>query len=132
MSFNKITCVGNIGKDPVLRYTPQGMAVCDFSVATSSGKRDEEKTMWFRVTAWGSTAEFCAKYLTKGKLVYVDGTLSVEEWHDKERGPQFSLKVNANTVQALGAKNETALADEETSKSEAVAAKPGEDTDIPF
>ncbi len=84
MSFNKIIVVGNLGRDPELRYTPQGNAVCDFSVATNEKKRDKAGEMqnvvtWFRVTLWGKQAENASKYLTKGSPVYIEGRLQNSE-----------------------------------------------------
>src|SRR5215510_2152514 len=89
MSFNKITIVGYLGRDPELRYTPQGTAVCNFSVATTEKRRNargetEEHTIWFRVTAWGRQAEVANEYLAKGRQVYVDGRLRLEEYTDRE------------------------------------------------
>lgn len=97
MSFNKITVVGNLGKDPELRYTPQGNAVCNFSVATNEKRRDkggdfQDVTTWFRITLWGKQAENASKYLTKGSPIYVEGRLRVEEWSDKDgKTPWLSL-----------------------------------------
>ncbi len=75
MSFNKIIVVGNLGRDPELRYTPQGSAVCSFSMATSEKRRDkggdmQDVTTWFRVTLWEKKAELASKYLTKGSSVH--------------------------------------------------------------
>ena len=80
MSFNKIIVVGNLGRDPELRYTPQGDAVCDFSIAVNDRKKDkagefQDTTTWFRVTLWRRLAENASKYLTKGKQVYIEGRL---------------------------------------------------------
>ena len=82
MSFNKIIIVGNLGKDPELRYTPQGVAVCDFSMATNEKKRDksgefQEVATWFRVTLWRNQAENAAKYLKKGSQVFIEGRLGL-------------------------------------------------------
>jgi single-strand DNA-binding protein len=89
MSSNKITIVGYLGRDPELRYTPQGTAVCNMSIATTEKRRDasgetEEHTIWFRVTAWGRQAELAAEYLAKGRQVYVEGRLRREEYTDRE------------------------------------------------
>ena len=73
--FQKIMIIGNLGRDPELRYTPQGSPVCNFDVATNKGKGDEQVTCWFRVTAWGSLAENCNQYLAKGRQVLVEGEL---------------------------------------------------------
>jgi single-strand DNA-binding protein len=107
MSFNKITIVGYLGRDPELRYTPQGMAVCNFSVATTEKRKNvagetEEHTIWFRVTAWGRQAEVAAEYLAKGRQVYVEGRLRREEYTDREGIQRTSLEVNASDIHFLG------------------------------
>ena len=106
MSFNKIIIIGNLGRDPELSYTPQGTAVCKFSVATNERRRDkageqQDITTWFRVTAWGKQAENISKYLSKGRKVYLEGRLHVEEWTDREGKPRQSLEVNASDVQFI-------------------------------
>ena len=106
MSFNKIIIVGNLGRDPELRYTPQGTAVCNFSVATNERRRDkageqQDITTWFRVNAWGRQAENVSKYLSKGRRVYVQGRLHVEEWTDRDGKARYTLEVNASDVQFL-------------------------------
>jgi len=106
MSFNKIIIVGNLGRDPELSYTPQGTAVCKFSVATNERRRDkageqQDITTWFRVTAWGKQAENISRYLSKGRKVYLEGRLHVEEWTDREGKPRQSLEVNASDVQFI-------------------------------
>ena len=84
MSFNKVILVGNLGRDPELRYTPQGTPVCSFSMATNERRKDkagemQDQTTWFRVTLWGRQAETASQYLTKGRPVYIEGRLRVEE-----------------------------------------------------
>ncbi|HLM03435.1 MAG TPA: single-stranded DNA-binding protein [Pyrinomonadaceae bacterium] len=106
MSFNKITIVGNLGRDPELRYTPQGNAVCNFSVATNEKRRDrngemQDITTWFRITLWGKQAENASKYLTKGSPVYVEGRLKVEEWTDRDGKGRYTLEVNATDMQFI-------------------------------
>jgi single-strand DNA-binding protein len=106
MSYNKIHIIGNLGRDPELSYTPQGTAVCKFSVATNERRRDkageqQDITTWFRVTVWGKQAENVSKYLSKGRKVYLEGRLHVEEWTDREGKPRQSLEVNASEVQFL-------------------------------
>lgn len=107
MSFNKIIIVGNLGRDPELRYTPQGTAVCSFSVATSERKKSaagdqQEITTWFRVTLWDKKAEVASKYLTKGSPVYIEGRLRVEEYTDRDGKPRQSLEVQATEMQFIG------------------------------
>jgi len=113
MSFNKITIVGYLGRDPELRYTPQGTAVCNMSIATTEKRRNaggetEEHTIWFRVTAWGRQAELAAEYLAKGRQVYVEGRLRREEYTDREGIQRTSLEVNASDIQFLGQRADTA------------------------
>jgi single-strand DNA-binding protein len=107
MSFNKIIIVGNLGRDPELRYTPQGDAVCNFSVAVNEKKRDkagelQDITTWFRVTLWRRQAENAAKYLTKGSPIYIEGRLHVEEWTDRDGNNRHTLEVSASDMQFLG------------------------------
>jgi len=107
MSFNKVIVVGNLGRDPELRYTPQGTPLCTFSIASnerrkSSTGEQQDVTTWFRVTVWGRQAETAAQYLTKGKSVFVEGRLHVEEWTDKDGKPRYTLELNATDVQFIG------------------------------
>lgn len=107
MSFNKIILVGNLGKDPELRYTPQGTAVCSFTMATNEKRRDKSGEFqniatWFKVTLWGNQAEVASKYLTKGKPVYIEGRLRIEEWTDRDGNNRQSLEVNGTDMQFLG------------------------------
>ena len=112
MSFNKIILVGNLGRDPELRYTPQGVAVCDFSMATNERKRDksgeyQDVPTWFRVTLWRNQAENASKYLKKGNPVYIEGRLSLEEWTDREGNTRQTLAVQATDMHFIsGGKNE--------------------------
>ena len=106
MSFNKIIVVGNLGRDPELRYTPQGTAVCSFTVATNERRKDragepQDVTTWFRVNVWGKQAENVSKYLSKGRSVYVEGRLHVDEWSDREGKQRYTLEVNASDVQFI-------------------------------
>lgn len=110
MSFNKITIIGNLGRDPELRYTPQGDAVCDFSVAVNDRKKDksgefQDVTTWFKVTFWGKQGENASKYLTKGRQVYVEGRLQLEEWTDRDGNPRQTLAIRGSELQFIGEKN---------------------------
>lgn len=107
MSFNKIILVGNLGRDPELRYTPQGTPVCSFTLATNERRKDkagdsQDVTTWFRVTLWGRQAETASQYLTKGRPVYVEGRLRVEEWTDRDGKPRHTLEVHATDMQFIG------------------------------
>jgi single-strand DNA-binding protein len=105
-SFNKITIVGYLGRDPEIRYTSQGTAVCDFSVASTERRKDkagelQEITTWFRISLFGRQAEIAHQYLTKGRQVYVEGTLSQREWTDKDGATRTSLEVRGSDIQFL-------------------------------
>ena len=107
MSFNKIIVVGNLGRDPELRYTPQGSAVCSFSMATNEKRRDkagemQDVTTWFRVTLWNKQAENASKYLTKGSPVYIEGRLRLEEWTDRDGNNRYTLEVQGSEMHFLG------------------------------
>ncbi|PYS97840.1 MAG: single-stranded DNA-binding protein [Acidobacteria bacterium] len=152
MSFNKIIIVGNLGRDPELRYTPQGVAVCNFSLATNEKKRDksgelQDVTTWFRVTLWRNQAENAAKYLTKGRPVYIEGRLGVEEWTDRDGKSRYTLEVQATDMQFISAGPRTegdeeysgggpaefaGPADRSTGAATASAPAPSGDDDIPF
>jgi len=106
MSFNKIIIIGNLGRDPELRYTPQGDAVCNFSVAVNDKRRDktgelQDTTTWFRVTLWRRQAENASKYLTKGSPIYIEGRLKVEEWTDRDGKNRYTLEVQATDMQFI-------------------------------
>lgn len=114
MSFNKITIVGYLGRDPELKHTPQGHAVCKFSVATTEKRKNaqgeaEELTTWFRVTVWGRQAELANEYLSKGRQVYLEGRLRLEEYVDREGHTRISPEVTALDIQFLGQRNEAEL-----------------------
>ena len=111
MSFNKIIVVGNLGRDPELRYTPQGNAVCSFTMATNEKRRDkagemQDVTTWFKITLWGKQAETASKYLSKGRPVYIEGRLRIEEWTDRDNNNRFTLEVNATDMQFISAGRE--------------------------
>ena len=111
-NLNSVHLIGNLTRDPEVRYTPKGTAVCDLSLAINrvlppeqeSGERREETT-YVDVTLWGKTAENAGKYLAKGRSVFVDGRLALETWDDKQTGQKRSrLKVVAESLQFLGPK----------------------------
>jgi single-strand DNA-binding protein len=111
MSFNKITLVGNLGRDPELRYTPQGTPVCSFTLATNERRKDragenQDVTTWFRVTLWGRQAETASQYLSKGRPVYIEGRLRVEEWTDKDGKQRHTLEVHATDMQFIGGRGD--------------------------
>lgn len=104
--MNKIIVIGNLGRDPEMRYTPSGQGVTSFSVAssrrytTSSGEQREE-TEWFNVNAWGRLAELCNQYLTKGQQVYVEGRLRSRSFEGRDGQMRFVNEINLTDVQFL-------------------------------
>ena len=106
-SFNKIIIVGYLGRDPELRYTPDGTPVCNFSVATTERKKDKsgefrDLTTWFRVVLWRRQAEIAAQYLAKGRQVYVEGKLTQTEYQDRDGVTRTSLEVQGTDVHFIG------------------------------
>ena len=107
---NKVILVGHLGADPDMRYTPSGQGVCELRVATSESWNDkngqrQERTEWHRVVVWGKRAEVCAKYLAKGRQVYVEGRIQTRSYDDKEGVKRYMTEVIANDVQFLGSGN---------------------------
>jgi single-strand DNA-binding protein len=105
--INKAILIGNLGRDPELRYTQNGQAVVNFSLATSENWMDkggerQERTEWHRIVAWGKTGELCAQYLSKGRTVYIEGRIQTRDWEDKEGLKRQTTEINATTVQFLG------------------------------
>lgn len=110
-SVNKVILIGNLGKDPEVRYTQGGQPVCNFSIATSETWNDkdgnkQEKTEWHSVTVWGKQAEHCGQYLAKGRSVYVEGRLESREYDDKEGNKRKVWEVTASSVTFLGSKGD--------------------------
>jgi single-strand DNA-binding protein len=106
-SVNKVILVGNLGRDPELRYIPSGQAVANFTLATNDRWRDkegnnQERTEWHRIVVWGKSAENCAQYLQKGRSVYIEGRLQTREWEDKDGNKRQTTETIAQTVQFLG------------------------------
>ena len=105
--INKAILIGNLGRDPELRYTQNGQAVVNFTLATSENWTDKsgqrvDRTEWHRIVAWGKTGELCAQYLSKGRTVYVEGRIQTRDWEDKDGNKRQTTEINAQTVQFLG------------------------------
>jgi len=106
-SVNKVILIGNLGRDPEVRYTTGGNAVANFTMATSerwtdpSGEK-KERTEWHRIVVWGKQAEVCRQYVTKGKQVYVEGSLQTREWNDRDGNKRTTTEVRAARIQLLG------------------------------
>ncbi len=110
-SINRVILVGNLTRDPELRHTPSGTAVCSLRLAVNSRRKDEtgqwvDKPNYFSVTVWGTQGENCAQYLAKGRPVAIDGRLDWREWESQDGGKREAVEVVADTVQFLGARGD--------------------------
>jgi len=106
-SLNKVLLIGNVGKDPDVRYTKSGQAVADLSMATSDSWKDkqgqkQERTEWHRVVLWGQLAEFAQNYVKKGRLIFVEGRLQTRDWTDKQNVKHYTTEVVASVIRTLG------------------------------
>ena len=106
-SVNKVILVGNLGKDPEVRFTPSGRAVAKFSIATTESWMDQdsgrqERTEWHNIVVWGKQAESCGQYLAKGRQVFVEGAIRSRSYDDKEGNKRYITEIVAQRVQFLG------------------------------
>ena len=143
MSVNKVILVGNLGKDPEVRFTNSGSAVARLSVATSEVWNDrdgnrQERTEWHNVVAWRKLAEICGQYLNKGKLVYIEGKLQTRSWDDKEGHKRYTTEVVADNMVMLSGKGDDARHERSAAAAASSPAADGNpdsqitDEDIPF
>jgi len=139
-SLNKVMLIGNLGKDPEVRYTPSGQAVASFNLATSEKFKNkngewEERTEWHRITLWARLAEIAGEYLSKGKTVYIEGRLQTRKWQDNSGNERYTTEIVGEKMQMLSPKGESRRNDV---TSEPVAGgggyeePPFQDDDIPF
>jgi single-strand DNA-binding protein len=142
-SFNKITIVGYLGRDPELRYTPDGTPVCHFSVATTERRKGksgdmQEVTTWFRINLWRRQAEVANQYLSKGRQVYIEGRLTQSEYQDRDGNTRTSLDVQATDIQFIGSRSDDASSDTRREPAARASKPPDEgpppvtDDDVPF
>lgn len=146
--LNKVMLIGRLGRDPELRYTPSGLAIANFSIATSEEWKDKnsgekkERTEWHRIVVFGKLGELCGEYLAKGRQVYVEGRLQTRSW-EKDGVTRYTTEIVASDIQFLGAKDSNNATGSYINKSAAgeSAAGPPEQTppdsetkddDIPF
>ncbi len=101
-NLNSVSIIGNVGKEPEMRFTPSGKAVTSFSVAVNSKFGETESTEWFNVIAWNKLAETCNQYLQKGQQVFVEGRLQTRSWEDNDGQKHYKTEVVANKVLFLG------------------------------
>lgn len=142
--FQTVVLVGNLGRDPEMRYTPNGTPVTSFSVATSrkytgSDGQTKEETLWFRISVWGKQAETCNQYLSKGRQVLVEGSLVGDEnggprvWVGQDGKPRASFEVRAQTVRFLGRREGADSGGMPAATASAVpSAEPQTEEELPF
>jgi single-strand DNA-binding protein len=142
MSLNRVLLIGNLGKDPEVRFTPGGRAVARFPIATSEVWQDQEgqrqeRTEWHNVVVWGKQAETCGQYLSKGRQVFLEGSIRSRQYDDKEGNKRYITEVIAQRVQFLGSRGDGPQRGAATGAGSAEPPPPpaalgGEDDDIPF
>jgi single-strand DNA-binding protein len=137
-SVNKVILIGNLGKDPEIRTTPQGTSLARCSVATTTTWKDasgakQERTEWHDVVAWERLAQICGEYLHKGKMVYVEGSLQTRSWEDQNGQKRYKTEVKANNVVMLSPPPRSDSAQPRVPR-ESEAAEPvaAYDDDVPF
>ena len=111
-SVNKVILIGRLGKDPELKYTPSGVAVAKFSIATDEVFKDktgeqQKRTEWHNIVAWQKLAEICGEYLTKGKQVYIEGSIQSRQWEDQSGNKRTSYEIVARQMTMLGSKSDS-------------------------
>ena len=132
LGVNKVILIGNLGKDPDLRYLPSGQAVAKFPLATGMKWKDkdgqlQERTDWHNIVAFGRQGEVCNEYLKKGSPVYVEGRIQTRSWEDKDGNKKYMTEIITQSVRMLGRKGEP-----QEEVSEEVAETKTEDEDLPF
>lgn len=139
-SVNKAILIGNLGKDPELRYTPAGVAVCTFSLATTEKWRDKtsnemkESTTWHNIVLWRRQAEVAKEYLSKGSPVYIEGRIQTRSYDDKEGNKKWITEIVGDRLQMLGRRGEGTDHTTQAAAPDAPEAPPlsEEDDDLPF
>ena len=140
-SVNRVTLIGNLGRDPELRYTKDGQGVANFTVATNERWRDkqgstQERTEWHRIVVWGKQGEDCNKYLSKGRQVYVEGSIRTTTYDDKQGQKRYFTEIIAQRVQFLGGQGGQSRGDSPGGDAPPPPAPEGaggvSDEDIPF
>ena len=134
---NKVILIGNLGKDPELRYLPSGQGVTKFSLATGSRWKDKEgqwqdRTDWHNIVAFGKTAEICNEYLKKGRQVYIEGRVQTRSYDDRDGNKKWITEIIAQTMQMLGRKDEGEEEIPEAVEEPQAGETKSEDDDLPF
>jgi len=137
-SVNKIVLVGHLGADPESRFTPSGVAVSTFNMATNESWKNkegeyEDRTEWHRIVLYGKAAETASEYMKKGQLAYVEGRIRTRSWEDKDGMTRYTTEVLGDRFTMLGRKSENkSTAPAETGASASAGGGGGDDDDLPF
>jgi single-strand DNA-binding protein len=121
-SVNKVILIGRLGRDPEVKYTPSGTPVAKFTLATDEVFKDrngeqQKRTEWHNIVAWSKLAEICGEYLTKGKQIYIEGSIRSRQWEDQNKNKRTSYEIVAREMKMLGSKSDS----ERTARTTAVA-----------
>lgn len=135
-SVNKVILVGNLGRDPEMRYLPSGDAVANLAIATTEKYKDksgemQEATEWHRVAFFGKTAEVCGQYLKKGSQIYVEGSLRTRKWQDKDGNDRYTTEIRGDRMQMLGGKSSGGSADYDAPMESAPRSQPAKTANAP-
>ena len=137
--INKVIAVGNLGKDPEIKFLPSGQSVCNFTMAVTETWKDKqtgeikERTEWMNIEVWGKQGEACEQYLSKGSQCYVEGQMRTEKWQDKEGNDRWTTKIRADNTLFIGSRSGAPNHDKPGAPSPPTPANQEvDDDDIPF
>ena len=135
-SLNKVILIGNLGQDPEARFTPQGTAVCNLSIATNESWKDQngemqDRTEWHRVVMYGRMAETATEYMKKGQMVYVEGRLNTREWEDQNQIKRRTTEIRCDNFTMLGKRSDPS-GPPSANPDSSMKPKAGVDDDLPF
>ena len=141
-TINKAILIGRLGKDPEMKYTPSGTAVASFSIATNYSVKDgdgnyTDKTDWHNIVVFGRRAEFAGEYLSKGRLVFIEGRIQTRSWEDQNGNKRYITEIVSSDVQLLGSKGDSGIketegTEPETNANDAPVKDEEESDDLPF
>ena len=135
-TLNKVLLIGRLGKNPEIRYTPDGLAIANFSLATDEGYKGKDgnyqsNTEWHRIVAFGKLAEICGEYLTKGKQVYIEGKIQTRSWNDQNGDKRYSTEIIANNLIMLDSRQDS-VSNVSSQNNNMDTTSEKSDDDIPF
>ena len=131
-NLNQCNFIGNVGRDPEIRYTPDGKAIANFSIAVTEKWKEKERTEWVRCVAFGKLAEIIGQYVKKGSALFLSGRLQTREWQDKDGNKKYTTEIIAAEVQFLSSKERTDGRQENPVPQRGEPSPDSDDLDIPF